>query len=126
MKKILVVEDNEVNLELVTQLLEDDFELTTASDGAAGVAAATRVRPDLILMDLSLPVMDGWEATRQLRKTPELRATPIIALSAHAAPADIERALEAGCDAYVTKPIDEDALVKAISTLLAAGRGGDR
>lgn len=121
MKKILVVEDNELNLELVTQLLEDDFELLTAADGAAGVEAARRFRPDLILMDLSLPVVDGWEATRQLRGEAGLAKIPIIALSAHAAKPDIDRALQAGCDAYVTKPIDEEELRLAISRLLAPG-----
>jgi CheY-like chemotaxis protein len=120
-KKILVVEDNALNLELVTQLLEDDFELATATDGAAGVEAAKQVRPDLILMDLSLPVVDGWEATRRLRSDAELAKTPIVALSAHAAKADIDRALAAGCDAYLTKPIDEEELMRTISNLLASG-----
>lgn len=120
MKKILVVEDNELNLELVTQLLEDDFELSTAGDGAAGLEAAKRLRPDLILMDLSLPVMDGWEATRRVRSEPALAKTPIIALSAHAAKPDIDRALAAGCDAYLTKPLDEEELSRTIAALLAS------
>lgn len=123
MKKILVVEDNQVNLELVTQLLEDDFEVTTAEDGAAGLEQAKRVRPDLILMDLSLPVLDGWEATRRLRSDPEIGRTPVIALSAHAARADVERALQVGADAYVTKPIDEDELRATIARLLARAGG---
>lgn len=123
MKKILVVEDNQVNLELVTQLLEDDFDVTTAEDGAAGLEQARRVRPDVILMDLSLPVLDGWEATRRLRSDPELGRTPVIALSAHAARADVQRALDAGADAYVTKPIDEDELRATIARLLERAGG---
>lgn len=123
MKKILVIEDNEVNMELVTQLLEDDYEVAAASDGAAGLEAALRLRPDLILMDLSLPVLDGWEATRRLRSDPSLGRTPVIALSAHASQVDVQRALDAGCDAYVTKPIDEQVLLREISRLL--GSRGD-
>ena len=123
MKKILVIEDNELNLELVTQLLEDDYEVAAATDGAAGIDAALRLRPDLILMDLSLPVLDGWEATRRLRSDPVARRTPVIALSAHASAADVQRALDAGCDAYVTKPIDEQVLLREISRLL--GSSGD-
>lgn len=122
MKKVLVVEDNDLNMDLVTQVLEDDFDLSTARDGQEGIEQARTVRPDVILMDLSLPVLDGWEATRRLRADPELSKTPIIALSAHAAHADIERALGAGCDAYVTKPIDEDELKEAIARVLD-GRG---
>jgi two-component system, cell cycle response regulator DivK len=123
MKKILVVEDNLVNLELVTQLLEDDYAISTATDGNAGVARAQQLRPDLILMDLSLPGLDGWETTRRLRSDPALARTPIVALSAHAARADIERALDAGCDAYVTKPIDEDELKQTITRLLKSVEG---
>jgi len=117
-KKILVVEDNELNRELVTQLLEDDYEIISAVDGAAGLTAAVELRPDLILMDLSLPVLDGWEATRALRADPSTAATPIIALSAHAAAADMQRAMDAGCDAYVTKPIDEQVLLREIARLI--------
>ena len=125
MKKILVIEDNELNMELVTQLLEDDYEVVAATDGAAGLDAALRLRPDLILMDLSLPVLDGWEATRRLRSDPLLGRTPVIALSAHASAADAQRALDAGCDAYVTKPIDEQVLLREISRLLGS-RGDTR
>jgi two-component system cell cycle response regulator DivK len=123
MKRVLVVEDNEVNLELVTQLLEDEYAISTASDGGAAVEEAKKVRPDIILMDLSLPGVDGWEATRRLRSDPDLARTPIIALSAHAARSEIQRALDAGCNAYVTKPIDEDELKQTITRLLQSVEG---
>src|SRR5215831_4588229 len=84
MKTILIVEDVEFNLDLLVQLLEDDYAILTASDGAAGIALAERARPDLILMDLSLPVIDGWEATRRIKANAVLRSIPIIALTAHA------------------------------------------
>jgi len=122
MKTILVVEDNAVNLELLTQLLEDDYWIETAEDGAAGVAAAQRVRPDLVIMDLSLPVVDGWEAIRRIRLDPALARTPIIALSAHAAQVDIERARAVGCDAYLTKPVDDVELERTIGSLLVGAR----
>ena len=118
MTTILVVEDNAINLELVIQLLEDDYTITTAEDGAAGLEAAERHRPDLIIMDLSLPVLDGWEAIRRVRLDPDLRSTPIIALSAHASRTEIQRALDAGCDAYVTKPVDDEELLQTIGRLL--------
>jgi len=120
--KLLVVEDNPINLELVIELLEDDYELETAEDGEAGLAAARRSRPDLIIMDLSLPVLDGWDAIRQLRSDPAFRRIPIIALSAHAATQDIDRAVAAGCDAYVTKPIDDEKLRSTIERLLRGVR----
>jgi two-component system cell cycle response regulator DivK len=119
-KKILIVEDNEVNLELATQLLEDDFELFTARDGQEGVAMASSCRPDLILMDLSLPRMNGWDATRALRADPALAGIPIIALTAHAVITEIQSALDAGCNACVTKPIDEEILLAEIAKQLAA------
>lgn len=122
MTKLLVVEDNPINLELVIELLEDDYELETAEDGEAGLAAARRSRPDLIIMDLSLPVLDGWDAIRQLRSDPAFRRIPIIALSAHAATQDIDRAVAAGCDAYVTKPIDDEKLRSTIERLLRGVR----
>jgi CheY-like chemotaxis protein len=110
MKRILVVEDVEFNRELVVQLLEDTYEIVTAADGAEGIRLAQRERPDLILMDLSLPVIDGWEATRRLKADPALRSIPIIALSAHAMRGDEERALQVGCDDYLSKPLDENLL----------------
>jgi CheY-like chemotaxis protein len=110
MKKILIVEDVEFNRDLLVQLLEDEYEILTAVDGAAGVEMAERERPDLILMDLSLPVVDGWEATKRIKADKILRDIPIIALSAHAMTGDKERALECGCDDYLSKPLDEELL----------------
>lgn len=118
MKKVLIVEDVEFNLDLLVQLLEDRFELLTAGDGAAGVEAAGRDRPDLILMDMSLPVMDGWEATRRITSDSGLRHIPIIALTAHAMTGDEERARACGCSDYLSKPIDEDLLMQKIDRLL--------
>ncbi|HEY3555706.1 MAG TPA: response regulator [Casimicrobiaceae bacterium] len=117
MKKILIVEDVELNVELVTQLLEDEYELAVASDGEQGVAMAASVRPDLILMDMSLPLCDGYEATRRIRAAG--LATPIIGLSAHAMAGDAERALAAGCDDYLTKPLDDALLFATLERLLA-------
>jgi CheY-like chemotaxis protein len=121
MKKILVVEDVEYNRDLLVQLLEDDYEILTAADGAAGIEAAARERPDLILMDLSLPGVDGWEATRRLKARPETAAIPVVALTAHAMQGDEERARACGCDDYLTKPIDEDLLFATLERLLGAG-----
>ena len=111
MKKILIVEDVEFNLDLLIQLLEDDYELVAAGDGASGVETAACERPNLILMDMSLPIMDGWEATKLLKSNPDLKQIPIIGLSAHAMNGDYEKAIQAGCDEYLTKPIDEDQLM---------------
>src|SRR3954466_5861956 len=110
MKRILIVEDVELNRDLLMQLLEDDYELAAASDGAAGVEKAARERPDLILMDLSLPVIDGWEATRRIKANSATASIPVIALTAHAMSGDEEKARAAGCDDFMTKPIDEDVL----------------
>jgi CheY-like chemotaxis protein len=99
------------------------IEVIVAKDGAEGIASATRERPDLILMDLSLPVIDGWEAARRLKGSPETRAIPIIALSAHAMTGDRERALAAGCDDYDTKPVDLQGLMAKIEALLPHGAG---
>ena len=118
MKTILIVEDVEFNLELLVQLLEDDYTVLTASDGAAGITLAERMRPDLILMDLSLPVIDGWEATRRIKANAVLRAIPIIALTAHAMGGDEEKAKAAGCDDYLSKPIDEELLYAKLRTFL--------
>jgi two-component system cell cycle response regulator DivK len=117
-KKILIVEDVEFNRDLLVQLLEDDYELLTAADGAAGIALAKREQPDLILMDLSLPVVDGWEATRRIKATAGLRSIPIIALTAHAMRGDAERARECGCDDYLSKPLDEDLLFEKLAQFL--------
>ncbi len=118
MKKILVVEDVEFNRDLVVQLLEDEYEVITAVDGALGIDLAERERPDLILMDLSLPVVDGWEAARRIKATAHLAGTPIIALTAHAMSGDEERALASGCDDYLSKPLDEDLLYEKVTRFL--------
>ena len=119
MTKILYVEDNEDNVYMLTRRLSrKGFELVIAGDGEQGVAMAQSETPTLILMDLSLPVMDGWEATRRLKAAPETRDIPVIALSAHAMSGDRERALEAGCDDYDTKPVDIQRLLGKIEALL--------
>ena len=110
MKKILIVEDNELNIDLLIQLLEDEYELVTASDGEQGLRLAQQTLPDLILMDMSLPVIDGYEATRHIKAIPALSQVLIIGLSAHVMSGDAEKALAAGCDDYLTKPLDEDLL----------------
>lgn len=118
MKTILIVEDVDLNVELLTQLLEDDYTLITAENGALGVTQATATHPDLILMDISLPVMDGYTATRQIKADPSLRHIPIIALTAHAMAGDEEKARAAGCDDYLTKPINEDLLFTKLAQWL--------
>jgi CheY-like chemotaxis protein len=100
--------------------LEDEYEVLTATDGAAGIELAERERPDLILMDLSLPVIDGWEATRRIKTNKQLCHIPIIALTAHAMVGDAEKALAAGCDGYLTKPLDEDLLFEKLDQLLGS------
>jgi two-component system, cell cycle response regulator DivK len=118
MKKILIVEDVDFNRDLLTQLLEEEFELIVATDGQAGIAAAERERPDLILMDLSLPVIDGWEATRRLKAHAELKSVPIIALTARAMRGDEAKARASGCDDFLTKPIDEALLFQMLNRYL--------
>jgi CheY-like chemotaxis protein len=118
MKRILVVEDVEFNRDLIVQLLEDEYEILTATNGAEGIEVAERERPDLILMDLSLPVMDGWEATRRIKAQAALQGIPIIALSAHAMKGDEDRARQSGCDDYLSKPLDEDLLFQKLAKLL--------
>jgi len=119
MPRILYVEDNEDNIYMLTRRLErQGFEVLVARDGEQGVAMARSEHPDLILMDLNMPVMDGWEATRQLKAAAETEAIPVIALSAHAMTGDRERAIEAGCDDYDTKPVRLDSLKDKISKLL--------
>ena len=123
MKKILVVEDVEFNRDLLVQLLEDEFEILTAVDGAAGIELAEREHPDLILMDLSLPVIDGWEATRRIKANQSVSGIPIIALTAHAMRGDAERALRCGCDDYLSKPLDEQLLFQKLAHFLAHPTG---
>jgi two-component system, cell cycle response regulator DivK len=110
MKTILIVEDVEMNRDLLTQLLEDDYVLVIAVDGRMGVAMAASHTPDLILMDLSLPVIDGWEATRRIKANPATAGIPVIAITANAMSGDEDRAKAAGCDDFMTKPVDEDLL----------------
>ena len=116
MKTILIVEDTELNIDLLTQLLEEDYTLLVARDGAEGVKLAREKNPDLILMDISLPILDGYEATRQIRET--LKSTPIIGLSAHAMSGDAVRARESGCNDYLTKPVDDDLLMSKLKEYL--------
>jgi two-component system cell cycle response regulator DivK len=118
MKRILIVEDIEFNRDLLIQILEDSYEILTAADGAAGVALAERESPDLILMDLSLPVLDGWEATRRIKANAMLRHIPIIAVSSHAMREDAEKARQCGCDDYLSKPLDEDLLLEKLKQFL--------
>lgn len=118
MKKILIVEDVAFNLDLLVQLLEENYTLITAGDGEKGVALAKSDKPDLILMDMSVPVMDGWEATRQIKADAASKHIPVVGLSAHAMGGDKEKALAAGCDAYLTKPIDEELLLSTLKKLL--------
>lgn len=119
MIKILYIEDNEDNVYMLTQrLTRHGFEVSIASDGAQGIEIALRERPDLILMDLGLPSLDGWTATRQLKQMPETRDIPILALSAHTMPGDREKALAAGCDDYDAKPIAFERVLEKIDVLI--------
>ena len=119
MAKILLVEDNEMNRDMLSRRLErKGYTVVMAVDGAEGVAKAQAEAPDLILMDMSLPVLDGWEATRQLKANPATKAIPIIALTAHAMAADDQRAREAGCDDFDIKPIELERLLVKMQTLL--------
>ena len=123
MARILLVEDNEMNRDMLSRRLERrGYEVIVAVDGEEGVARAKVEAPDIVLMDLSLPGIDGWEATRQLKAAEETRAIPVLALTAHAMAGDREKALEAGCDDFDTKPIDLPRLVDKIDALLGAGR----
>ena len=120
MARILLIEDNEMNRDMLSRrLIRRGHEITTAVDGPAGIASATATRPDLILMDISLPGMDGWEATKALRAQAETAYIPIIALTAHAMEADRQRSLEVGCNDFDTKPIDLSRLLVKIDALLA-------
>jgi CheY-like chemotaxis protein len=123
MPKILLVEDNELNSDMLSRrLARRGYDVLLANDGAKGVASAKQNRPDLILMDISLPVTDGWEATRQLKTDPETRPIPVIALTAHAMATDRAKAAEVGCNDYDTKPIDLPRLLEKIESLLRASR----
>ena len=120
MIKILIVEDNPMNRDMLSRRLQKrGFEVILAEDGQQGVDLATGEKPQLILMDLSLPVLDGWEATRRIKANPVTAAIPVIALTAHAMDSDRQKALEAGCDDYDTKPVDIERLVGRINAQLS-------
>jgi CheY-like chemotaxis protein len=121
MIRILYVEDNDDNVYMLKLRFEvvEGFEMLVAEDGAAGCAKAIAEKPDVILMDLDLPVVDGWEASRQLKSNPQTRHIPIIALTAHAMSGSREKALAAGCDEFDTKPVDFDRLLGKINSVLA-------
>jgi CheY-like chemotaxis protein len=125
MAKILLVEDNEMNRDMLSRRLERrGYQVVIAVDGQQGVDMARSEKPDLVLMDMSLPVLDGWEATRRLKADADTRPVPIIALTAHAMAGDREKAMEAGCDDYDTKPIELPRLLGKIEELLGkAGKG---
>jgi CheY-like chemotaxis protein len=119
MARILLVEDNEMNRDMLSRrLIRKGHEVLIAMDGAAAIAMTSAERPDIVLMDMSLPVVDGWEATRRLKADPLTRAVPILALTAHAMAADKDKALAAGCDDYDTKPIELPRLLEKIERLL--------
>jgi len=124
MSVILLVEDNELNWDMLSRRLgRKGYQVVVATDGQQGLDMARSEAPDLILMDMSLPVVDGWEATRQLKAAPETRSIPIIALTAHAMADDRQTALEAGCDDYEGKPVEFDRLLSKIQSLLTGTEG---
>jgi CheY-like chemotaxis protein len=124
MTKVLLVEDNEMNRDMLSRrLTRRGFEVVFAMDGKQGVALAQSEQPDVILMDMSLPVMDGWEATRRVKADAATRSVPVIGLTAHAMDGDREKAIEAGCDDYDTKPVELDRLIGKIERLVGNGKG---
>jgi two-component system, cell cycle response regulator DivK len=123
MARVLLVEDNEMNRDMLSRrLTRRGFEVIFAVDGQQGVDLARTQRPDIILMDMSLPVLDGWEATRLVKADDATRSVPVIGLTAHAMSGDRERAIEAGCDDYDTKPVELDRLIGKIERLLSAAK----
>jgi two-component system, cell cycle response regulator DivK len=123
--KILLVEDNEMNRDMLSRrLIRSGYEVVLAVDGAQGVAMASDAAPDLVLMDMSLPVLDGWEATRRLKADPATKGLPVIALTAHAMSGDEKRAREAGCDDFDTKPVEYTRLIAKIEGLLQKRKAG--
>jgi CheY-like chemotaxis protein len=121
MARILLVEDNELNRDMLSRrLIRKGYEVILAQNGQEGLEAAQNQTPDLILMDMSLPVMDGWEATRRLKEVPATSRIPVVALTAHALSDDREKARRAGCDAYETKPVELAQLIETIERLLSA------
>jgi CheY-like chemotaxis protein len=124
MTKILLVEDNQMNRDMLSRrLARKGYEVALAIDGQQGIEMARSETPDLILMDMSLPVVDGWEATRQLKRAPETQSIPVIALTAHAMAGDREKAVEAGCNDYDIKPIELPRLLEKIEALLSGKTG---
>ncbi|MDP6572310.1 MAG: response regulator [Rhodospirillales bacterium] len=122
MAKILLVEDNEMNRDMLSRrLTRKGYDVIVALDGASGLDMAASEDPDLILMDMSLPIMDGWEATRKIKASAETQAIPVIALTAHAMAEDRDKALEAGCDDYDTKPVELARLLEKMERLLDQG-----
>ncbi len=122
MPKILLVEDNEMNRDMLSRRLKrNGYDVVIAIDGQQGVDMAASEAPDLILMDMSLPVIDGWEATRRVKANAATRGIPVIALTAHAMAGDREKAIEAGCEDYDTKPVEITRLLDKITALLGAG-----
>jgi CheY-like chemotaxis protein len=117
-KTILVVDDTDWNRDLLVQLLEEDYDILQAADGGEGVRMAEQRKPDLILMDLGMPVMDGWQATRAIKANEALKNIPIIAVTSHAMVGDEIEARKAGCDDYLSKPIDDEALIAKIKRFI--------
>jgi two-component system cell cycle response regulator DivK len=124
MAKVLLVEDNEMNRDMLSRrLIRRGFQVVFAMDGQQGVDLARSERPDIILMDMSLPIIDGWEATRRVKADEVTRSVPVIGLTAHAMAGDREKAIEAGCDDYDTKPVELDRLIGKIERLIGAAKG---
>ena len=124
MTKVLVVEDNEMNRDMLSRrLTRRGFQVILGVDGQQGVDLARSERPDIILMDMSLPIIDGWEATRRVKSDDATRGVPVIGLTAHAMAGDREKAIEAGCDDYDTKPVELERLIGKMERLLGAGKG---
>ena len=122
MTRVLLVEDNDMNRDMLSRRLRRrGFEVLIATDGAQGLALAAAEKPDVILMDMSLPVLDGWEATRRLKAAPDTAGIPVIGLTAHAMATDRDKCLEAGCDEYDTKPVELPRLLGKIERLLGTG-----
>jgi len=121
MAKILVVEDNEINRDMMVRRLERrGYTIVTAVDGQEGIDLTRSEKPDLVLMDMSLPVLDGWEATRQIKNDLSIKQIPVVGLTAHAMVGDRDKALQAGCDDYATKPVEFEKLIELINRLIAA------
>jgi len=125
MTKVLLVEDNEMNRDMLSRrLIRRGFQVVFAVDGQQGIDLARSERPDVILMDMSLPIIDGWEASRRLKADDATRSVPVIGLTAHAMSGDREKAIEAGCDDYDTKPVELDRLIGKIERLLGTAKDG--